>query len=1202
MEPWDGPAAIAFTDGRIAGATLDRNGLRPSRYYLTKDNTLILASEAGALSIPPEEIVKKDRLRPGRMLLIDTEQKRLIEDDELKQTAAAAKPYRQWLDDNLVLLDDLPLTDKPEETWQSLIQKKKEQGLKHPKEAVILKGFAGIDAPAADEPLSLLRQHKVFGYTWEDLNLTLKGISDTVDDPISSMGIDTPLAVLSNRPQLLYNYFKQLFAQVTNPPIDAIREQIVTSSGIHLGHESNLLEPDESNCRMIRHTTPILTPDELQKIKGVDIEGLKSVTLPIFFDATDKNALQKALDDLFFTAGVVMDNGYNLLILSDRGADENKVPIPALLATAALHHHLVREGTRTKVSLILETGEAREAHHLALLIGYGAEAVCPYLAYETLKDMADEGWLKDKADKAVYNYRKVMSKAIVKIMSKMGISTVQSYHGAQIFEALGVSDLVINQHFTGTTSRIGGVTLKEIEAEARARHALAFDVITKDEPLDTGGDYKWRKDGEYHLYNPENIYFLQQSCRKGNYEMFKRFTSAVNTRTRELKNIRGLLSIVESEKPIPIDRVESVDSIVKRFKTGAMSYGSISLQAHECMAIAMNRLGGKSNTGEGGELVERFVPDENGDSKSSAIKQVASGRFGVTLHYLNNAKEIQIKMAQGAKPGEGGHLPGGKVYPLIAKARYSTPGVELISPPPHHDIYSIEDLAQLIRDLKAANDKARISVKLVSEAGVGTIAVGVAKGLADVIVICGYDGGTGAAPRTSIRHAGLPWELGIAETHQSLLINNMRNRVVLETDGKLLTGRDIVIAALLGAEEFAFATAPLVVMGCDMMRVCNLDTCPVGIATHNPNLCGKFEGKPEYIENLMTFLAQEVREWMSRIGVLTFDELVGHAELLRQVHPQINEKSKTVDLSRLLYQPKIVDNADSRHFTQPQDHALQKTLDRSTLISLCWNSIRHPGEVADYALDIINRNRTVGCMLSAEIVRRHGPEGLPDGSIHIRLDGSAGQSFGAFLTRGVELDLHGDTNDYVGKGLSGGRIIVTPPDESTFNPSENVIVGNTALYGATSGEVYIRGSSGERFCVRNSGALAVIEGVGDHGCEYMTGGVAVVLGKIGRNFAAGMSGGLAYVLNETGDFEDHCNASMVTLTALEEDDIEQLKEILERHAKYTGSDIAKRLLADYPASTASIVKVIPNEYQRILLSSPSPATAAASGGKEAING
>jgi glutamate synthase (ferredoxin) len=948
-----------------------------------------------------------------------------------------------------------------------------------------------------------------------------------------------------------------------------------------------------------------MTTEELQKIRGIELEAQRSISLPIFFDADEKNALEKSLDELFTAARVAMDGGYNILILSDKGVGEKRIPIPALLATSALHHHLVREGTRTKVSIIVETGEAREAHHLALLIGYGAEAVCPWLAYETLKDMArprghiphaENDWLKVDEETAISNYRKAMTKTLVKIMSKMGISTVQSYHGAQIFEALGISELVTDRYFTGTTSRIGGLTLKEIEQEARSRHAQAFDEMTKDEPLDTGGDYKWRKNGEYHLYNPENIYYLQRSCRIGDYELFKKFSALVNMRSRELKNIRGLLSIVEADKPIPIDQVESVSSIVKRFKTGAMSYGSISQAAHECMAIAMNRLGAKSNTGEGGELIGRFKPDDNGDNRSSAIKQVASGRFGVTLHYLNNAKEIQIKMAQGAKPGEGGHLPGGKVYPWIAKARYSTPGVELISPPPHHDIYSIEDLAQLIRDLKASNPKARISVKLVSEAGVGTIAVGVAKGLADVIVVSGYDGGTGAAPRTSIGHAGLPWELGVAEAHQSLLINNMRSRVVLETDGKLLTGRDIIIAALLGAEEFAFATAPLVVMGCDMMRVCNLDTCPVGIATQNPKLCSKFAGKPEHIENLMNFLAQEVREWMSRIGVRSFNELIGHSELLRQVHPQINEKSKTVDLSRLLYQPKVVDSAESRHFSHPQNHGLHKTLDRSSLISLCWNAIRHPGEKADYALNIINRNRTVGCMLSAEIVRRHGPDGLPDGSIHIRFDGSAGLSFGAFLTAGVELELHGDANDYIAKGLSGGRIIVAPPDAADFKPSENVIVGNTALYGATSGELFIRGLAGERFCVRNSGAVAVVEGVGDHGCEYMTGGICVVLGGTGRNFAAGMSGGVAYVFDEHGLLARRCNQAMVSLTDLDEEDGITLRKLLESHLFYTNSDVARKILEDYSTALASFVKVFPNEYRRILLVS------AESTAKEVING
>jgi glutamate synthase (ferredoxin) len=1087
-------------------------------------------------------------------------------------------------------LKDLPPSDAPGEYWQDIIRNKRRSGVSGAYEQAVLKDFDGMrllmtNREGDAEALPLLAEQKVFGYTWEDINLTLKDIADTGDDPVSSMGVDTPLAVLSNRPQLLYNYFKQLFAQVTNPPIDAIREHIVTSSDIHIGREGNLLEPDETNCRMIRHHTPILTKDELKRLRGLGVEGQKSVTLPILFNSREKNGLRHAIEDLFAATDYVMDSGYNIIILSDRGAAPYKVPIPALLATSALHHYLVKNGTRTRISLVIETGEAREAHHLALLVGYGAEAVCPWLAYDTLADMAREGMIEADGERAGEGYRDTMTRALIKIMSKMGISTVQSYHGAQIFEALGISETVIEEYFTGTTSRIGGLTLKEIEAEAKERHGTAFDPITKDEPLDPGGDYKWRKEGEYHLYNPENIFYLQQACRTGDYGLFKKFSACVNKRSVELKNIRGLLQVVEAEKPTPIYAIEPVESIVRRFKTGAMSYGSISREAHECMAIAMNRLGGKSNTGEGGELTARFTPDEDGQDRSSAIKQVASGRFGVTIHYLNNAREIQIKMAQGAKPGEGGHLPGGKVYPWIAKARYSTPGVELISPPPHHDIYSIEDLSQLIRDLKAANKNARISVKLVSEGGVGTIAVGVAKALADVIVVSGYDGGTGAAPRTSVRHAGLPWELGIAETHQSLLMNEMRDRVVLETDGKLLTGRDIVIAALLGAEEFAFATAPLVAMGCDMMRACNLDTCPVGIATQNPRLCGKFAGKPEHVENLMRFLAQEVREWMARIGVKTFDGLVGHVELLTELHPEWHDKAKTVDLSRLLYQPKAVDSAGARYFTRPQDHALNRTLDRSALISLCRDAIRRPGVKADYTLDIINRNRTVGCMLSGSIVRRHGPDGLPEGSIHLRFDGSAGLSFGAFLTRGVELELHGDANDYAGKGLSGGRIVIIPPDGADFEPSENIIVGNVVLYGATDGEFYARGAAGERFCVRNSGASAVIEGVGDHGCEYMTGGVCVVLGRTGRNFAAGMSGGVAFVYDGDGDFERRCNTSGVILEQTSGDDRMQLKELLRKHAAFTGSDVAVRLLGDWAVSARRFVTVVPKEYRQLLAKS-----------------
>jgi glutamate synthase (ferredoxin) len=1188
LEPWDGPAAIAFTDGRVAGATLDRNGLRPARYCLTKDGLLLLSSEAGVLPIEPSEIVKKDRLRPGRMLLIDTVRKRIIEDDELKGEVARAKPYRRWLAANLTELADLPAGKNRSATWQDVIRSKKRRSAGEPYEQALLKNLAGLEllmankeTGAAEAPL--LTTQKMFGYTWEDLNLTLKTVADTAEDPISSMGTDSPLAVLSNKPQLLYNYFKQLFAQVTNPPIDAIRERLVTSSDIQLGSEGNLLEPKPENCRMIRHSTPILTEEELAKLKGLNRRGFASLTLPILFNARERQGLGRALDDLFFAADAAMDSGYNIIILSDRGASEHRLPIPALLAASGLHHHLIRNGNRTRISLIVDTGEAREAHHLALLIGFGANAVCPWLAYRSLSRMVEERRLCVDASEAKDNYRRAMTDAIVKIMSKMGISTVRSYHGAQIFEALGVSEAVADKYFTGVITRIGGVTLREIEKESVQRHALAFDPVTRHEPLDPGGDYKWRKHGEYHLFNPENIFYLQQSCRTGDYEMFKTFSSCVDKRTTELKNIRGLLRIVTAEKPIPLDAVEPAESIVKRFKTGAMSYGSISREAHECIAIAMNRLGGRSNTGEGGEIPERFVKDADGTNRSSAIKQVASGRFGVNIHYLNNAVELQIKMAQGAKPGEGGHLPGYKVYPWIAKSRQSTPGVGLISPPPHHDIYSIEDLAQLIRDLKSANRDARISVKLVSEAGVGTVAVGVAKGLADVVVISGYDGGTGAAPRTSIRHAGLPWELGVAEAHQSLLMNNMRNRVVLETDGKLLTGRDIVVAALLGAEEFAFATAPLVVLGCDMMRVCNLDTCPVGIATQNPALCKRFAGKPEYVENLMRFLAQEVREWMARIGVRDFKDLVGHVELLHRNPNAINEKAKTVDLSGLLYQPTAVDHAGARYFTHPQDHALRRTVDQNTLLSLCRSAIERKGERARYSLPVNNRNRTIGCMLSSEIARAHGAEGLPDAAIALRFDGSAGQSFGAFLAKGVELTLCGESNDHVGKGLSGGRIIVMPPPDSPFDASENIIIGNVALYGATAGEAYIRGVAGERFCVRNSGATAVVEGVGDHGCEYMTGGRVAILGKTGRNFAAGMSGGVAYVFDPEAAFPPNCNREGLIVDSLDGEDKKELKRLIEAHLAYTGSDKAKAILDDFSASSKVFLKIIPAGYKRVLI-------------------
>jgi glutamate synthase (ferredoxin) len=997
------------------------------------------------------------------------------------------------------------------------------------------------------------------------------------------MGYDAPLAVLSKRPQLLFSYFKQLFAQVTNPPVDAIREHLVTSSIVHFGSEGNILEPDERCCRVISHDTPILTTDDIQRLRTVNMEGLRAVTLPILFDARrqGQGVLKEALDGLFAAADAALEGGYNILILSDRGVDAKRAPIPSLLAVAGLHHHLVRSGTRTQISIVIETGESREVHHHALLVGFGANAVYPYLAYESIDDLVTQGLLELDAQTAKANYHHALTAHIIKVMSKMGISTVRSYHGAQIFEALGISDELIDTYFTGTTSRIAGITLADLEAETLARHREAFNPVTASEPLGPGGEYKWRASGEYHLLNPESIYYLQQAVRRGDYQMFKRFSASINDRGSEFKNLRALLDIVCVEKPIPIDTIESVESIVRRFKTGAMSYGSISQEAHECMAIAMNNLGAKSNTGEGGESPDRFVVGPDGLNRCSSIKQVASGRFGVTIDYLNNATEIQIKMAQGAKPGEGGHLPGQKVYPWVAKNRFSTPGVELISPPPHHDIYSIEDLAQLIHDLKSANRDARINVKLVSEAGVGTIAVGVAKGLADVIVVSGYDGGTGAASRTSIRHAGLPWELGVAETHQSLLQNRLRDRVSVETDGKLFTGRDIVIAALLGAEEFTFATLPLVALGCDMMRVCNIDTCPVGIATQNPELRCKFQGKPEHIENLMRFIAQEVREWMARIGVTSFTELVGHVELLHQIPVPLGSKVANVDLSRLLFSPTVSESQAKRYNTHPQDHRLEEEFDLRTLVPLCEAAIRK-GDRLNFHLNISNRNRTLGTVLSSEITRARGAAGLADDTIHLNLYGSGGQSFGAFLAPGVTLDLRGDTNDYLGKGMSGGRVIVAPPEGARFDAGENIIVGNVAFYGATDGEAYLRGVAGERFCVRNSGVKAVVEGVGDHGCEYMTGGCVVILGSTGRNFAAGMSGGVAYVWDREGTFAERCNKGNVTLKKLGPIDQRIVREMLERHREYTGSERAQQVLDDFDTCIGQFTMLIPNDYQKIL--------------------
>ncbi len=1187
MEPWDGPAAIGFTDGVRVGATLDRNGLRPARYYVTKDDMVILSSEVGVLDIPAENIVKKDRLEPGKMLLIDTEEGRIIEDDEIKQSVVSEHPYRKWLNENLIKLDNIKKFQKLSQNWHELVEKIKNEFLKQPygelaaKRIIELENIFVNRENDFDEKEELLTRQKAFGYTWEDVDTTLRGIIETKTDPVSAMGTDIPIAVLSEKPQLLYNYFKQLFAQVTNPPIDAIREKIVTSTFVYLGGEKNLLNPNAFNCRRIKCDTPILTNEQLDKLKCVNEKGFNSVTIPILYNAKEKDGMVKAIDDIYKAVDIAIENGCNIIILSDKGVNSEKYAIPALLASSGVHHHLIRKGLRMSVSIVLETGEPREVHHFAVLLGYGANAVNPYLVYETLNDMSDKGYIDVSENDAVKIYVDVITGGIVKIMSKMGISTIQSYQGAQIFEALGISEDVVEKYFTGTVTRIGGLSEEHIEKETRIRHEKAFDVLAKGNALDPGGDYKWRRGGEYHLFNPESVYKLQRACQTGDYKLFKEYTALMNDRTEQLCHIRGLLDIRTVEKPINIDEVEPVESIVKRFKTGAMSYGSISLEAHECMAIAMNRLKGKSNSGEGGENPDRFIPDDNGDLRCSAIKQVASGRFGVTIHYLQNAVEIQIKMAQGAKPGEGGHLPGKKVYPWIAKARNSTPGVSLISPPPHHDIYSIEDLAQLICDLKNANRNARISVKLVSEAGVGTIAVGVAKGRADVILISGYDGGTGAAPRTSVRHAGLPWELGVAETHQALLMNNLRNRVVIETDGKLLTGRDVAIAALLGAEEFGFATGPLITMGCVMMRVCNLDTCPVGVATQNPELRMKFKGKPEYVENFMRFIAQDLREWMAKIGVKSLEEMIGHVEKLSPKKVD-NWKAKTVDLTSILYQTKICTNDNERYFNVKQDHELEKTLDVNALVRLCEPAIKS-GKTVEASMAITNINRVAGTILSSEIAKRHGDNGLEEDMINLNFSGSAGQSFGAFLAKGVTMRLFGDSNDYIGKGLSGGKIIVVPPKNAVFKADENVIIGNVAFYGAIKGEAYINGLAGERFCVRNSGIKAVVEGIGQHGCEYMTGGRVVVLGNVGRNFGAGMSGGVAYVYNADKSFDEKCNKQLVSLEeVLYDEDLKELKEMIENHYKYTNSVKAKKIIDDFDKEAKNFVKVIPFDYKKVI--------------------
>lgn len=1150
MEPWDGPASIAFTDGVQMGAVLDRNGLRPSRYYVTKDDLVIMASEVGVLEVAPENVLLKGRLQPGRMFLIDTKEGRIIADEELKKKIVSAHPYRQWLNENLVSLEKLP------------------------------------EAPHVHEPdhKTVTQRQQAFGYTFEDLRLLMSPMGKDGVEPVGSMGTDTPLAVLSNKPQLLYNYFKQLFAQVTNPPIDCIREEIVTSTETTVGPERNLLKPEPKSARQIKLKSPILTNEEFEKLRHIDHPDFKSVTLPILYNAKGGGkALEAALQKMYELASRAIKNGTNLIILSDRGINKEHAAIPALLAVSGLHHHLIREGTRTKVGLILESGEPREVHHYAVLIGYGAGAINPYLAFETLDDMIHQGILKNIDHKtAVKNYAKAVAKGVVKTMSKMGISTIQSYRGAQIFEAVGLNQKLVDKYFTWTASRIEGAGIEEIAAEVLKRHQYAFpDRQTNGQVLDAGGQYQWRKEGEYHLFNPDTVHKLQIATRNNNFKIFQEYSKAVNEQSEHYCTLRGLLDFKFAEKPVPIEEVESIEAIVKRFKTGAMSYGSISKEAHESLAVAMNRIGGKSNTGEGGEDPARFKPEPNGDSKNSAIKQVASGRFGVTSQYLVMAKELQIKMAQGAKPGEGGQLPGGKVYPWIAKVRLSTPGVGLISPPPHHDIYSIEDLAELIHDLKNSNHHARVSVKLVSEIGVGTIAAGVAKAHADVVLISGYDGGTGASPLSSIKHAGGPWELGLAETHQTLVLNNLRSRIAVETDGQLKTGRDVVVAALLGAEEFGFATSPLVALGCIMMRVCHLNTCPVGVATQDPELRKKFTGDPAHVVNFMRFIAEEVRQLMAQLGFRTINEMIGRTDKLNPTKAINHWKAKGIDLSKILYQPDVPKEI-GRYCQIPQDHGIDQSLDMTQLLKICEPALKDKKQVKAI-VKIKNVNRVVGTITGSELTRRHGADGLPDGTIHLHFQGSAGQSFGAFVPKGMTLELEGDANDYVGKGLSGGKIIIYPPKSSTFKPEENIIIGNVAFYGATSGEAYIRGMAGERFCVRNSGVNTVVESVGDHGCEYMTGGRVVVLGSTGRNFAAGMSGGIAYILDAKGDFATKCNKQMVELEKLDQKiEIDDVRGMIEKHVKYTGSELGKNILNLWNEMAPKFVKVIPKDYKRVL--------------------
>jgi glutamate synthase (NADPH/NADH) large chain len=1149
MEPWDGPACVTFTNGHQVGAVLDRNGLRPSRYWVTDDGLVVLASEVGVLDFPAEKIVRKGRLQPGKMFLVDIESGRIIEDDEIKDSLADAAPYGQWLSEGMVKLSELPAREH----------------IIYPHKSVV-------------------RRQKAFGYTEEELKIIIAPMAKSGGEALGSMGTDTPIAALSNKPRLLFDYFTQLFAQVTNPPLDAIREELVTSLGGSIGPEHNLLDPGPDSCKQISLAFPVIDNDELAKIININVDDeypeLAAYVVRGLFPVTgDGNTLRQRLEEIKLEVSQAIKDGAHVIVLSDRDGDAEDCPIPSLLLTAAVHHHLIREKTRTQVGLIVEAGDVREVHHVALLVGYGAAAVNPYLVMESAEDLVRQGVITGiSPEKAVRNTIKALGKGVLKVMSKMGISTISSYTGAQVFEAIGIAQEVVDEFFVGTTSRLGGVDLDVIAEETIKRHFLAYPVggeIPGAKKLAVGGEYQWRRDGEPHLFNPETVFALQHSTRNKRYDIFKRYTTQVNDQSKALMTLRGLFEL-KTNSPISIDEVEPISEIVKRFSTGAMSYGSVSAEVHETLAIAMNRLGAKSNTGEGGEDPIRFTPLENGDSKRSAIKQVASGRFGVTSNYLVNADDIQIKIAQGAKPGEGGQLPGNKVYPWIAKARYSTPGVGLISPPPHHDIYSIEDLAQLIHDLKNANKDARVHVKLVAEVGVGTVAAGVSKAHADVVLISGHDGGTGASPLTSLKHAGAPWELGLAETQQTLLLNGLRDRIVVQADGQLKTGRDVVIAALLGAEEYGFATAPLVVSGCIMMRVCHLDTCPVGVATQNPELRARFTGKPEFVETFFEYIAEEVRELLAALGFRTLQEAIGRVEYLETKRAVDHWKSAGLDLSPLLVRPDV---ESSLYCTTSQDHGLDVALD-NTLIEKAAPALTK-GEKVSIDLPVRNVNRTVGTMLGAEITRKYGAEGLPTGTIDITLRGSAGQSLGAFTPRGMVIRLFGDSNDYVGKGISGGRVVLRPDEKATFPSHENVIAGNVIGYGATSGEIFIRGLVGERFCVRNSGATAVVEGVGDHALEYMTGGTVVILGRTGRNIAAGMSGGRAFVLDLNAAL---VNGDMVDVLAIPADERERLHDAVSEFAKETGSEVAQSLLADWDAALSRFSLIMPRDYARVMAS------------------